>query len=528
MRKSALFIPVLLMLSFLCCSGPQVTLSATQQKQNGIAYACWWPGLYSLPDSDISLFQLAETGAGWISLIVTRYQENLGSTRIFAAESTPTDGDLVHVLGRAHALGLKVMLKPHLDLWNDPSHWRGEIGRDFSGEAQWAEWFASYRAFIEHYAELAAVYGADQFCVGCELENTTHREADWRGIVAAVRARYSGPLIYAGNHSGEEVRMSWWDAVDIIGVDAYYPLSNTMDPSLEALKAAWRSRIEELAALAAKWQKPLILTEIGYRSLDGASMHPWDWQIQGEVDLKEQEDCYRAAFESIYREPWFGGIFWWSWSPDPFEGGPDDTGYPPHGKPAEDVLRTWFGGSPRRTPHRPPEPNRDRKIEILGDGLAEGWEDLSWEAEHELSATDQAHNGRSSLRARLDPWGAVSFGHPAFPSYSYFFLEFTIRSAGEREPLLWAYFHDREGKPLVRAAVSDRRYIEGGKIEPGRWKRVSIPLAELGAARRFLSRFSLQDRSGGGTATFWVDDLRIVGAKWREDRPEPDKRPVVR
>lgn len=149
-------------------------------------------------------------------------------------------------------------------------------------------------------------------------------------------------------------------------------------------------------------------------------------------------------------------------------------------------------------------------------------------ADHDLASTDQAHNGRSSLRARLDKWGAVSFGHLPFPSYSYYFLEFTIRSSGETEPLLWAYFHDREGKSLVRAVVNDNRYIEGGRIEPGRWKHVSIPLADLGAARRFLSRFSLQDRSGGGTTTFWVDDLRIVGAKWREERPRPSKQPLIR
>jgi hypothetical protein len=343
-----------------------------------------------------------------------------------------------------------------------------------------------------------------------------------------VRSRYSGPLIYAGNHGGEEVRMSWWDAVDLIGVDAYYPLSNTRDPSLEALRAAWRPRVDELSALVEKWQKPLILTEIGYRSIDGAAMHPWDWQIEGAVDLKEQEDCYRAAFESVYNEPWFAGIFWWSWSPDPFEGGPDDAGYSPHGKPAEDVLRTWFRGSPRRSPLRSPEPNRNRMIEILGDGLAEGWEDLSWQADHDLEATDEAHNGNSSLRTRLAPWGGVSFGHAVFPSYSYYFLEFNIRSSGETEPLLWALFYDREGKPLIRVTVNDGRYIEGGTVEAARWKPVSIPLADLGAARRFLSRFSLQDRSGDGTTTFWVDDLRIVGAKWREERPRPDKQPVVR
>jgi len=354
-----LFLIVLLILSFPTCSGPRVNLAAVPEKQKGISYACWDPGLYSLPDSDLSLAHLAETGADWISLIVTCYQENLGSTRISANETTPTDEDLIHALGRAHELGLKVMLKPHLDLSDDPAHWRGQIGRAFASEAEWSEWFASYRAFIEHYAELAATHGADQFCVGCELEGTTHRADDWRAVVAAVRSRYAGPLIYAGNHSGEEVGMTWWDAVDILGVDAYYPLSSRNNPTLQELKAAWQPIVSSLASLSEKWQKPLILTEIGYRSIDGTSRHPWDWQIKGRVDLQEQADCYQAALESVFGEPWFAGIYWWSWDPDPLAGGPEDDGYTPHDKPAEEILRAWFKSPAPRAPR--PIPERDPK-----------------------------------------------------------------------------------------------------------------------------------------------------------------------
>jgi hypothetical protein len=357
MKKSMPFLLVLIILVSLGCSRPQINLIAAQEKQKGISFACWEPGLYSLPDSEVSLAHLAETGAGWISLIVTCYQDNLGSTRISADESTPTDADLSHALEQAHALGLKVMLKPHLDLANDPSHWRGQIGQAYATESEWSEWFASYGAFIEHYAGLATAYGADQFCVGCELEGTTHRAADWRAVVSGVRSRYAGPLIYAGNHSGEEVGMTWWDAVDIIGVDAYYPLSLKPDPTLEELRAAWKPFAASLASLSAKWQKPLILTEIGYRSLDGTAMHPWDWQIQGQVDLQEQADCYQAALESVYGEPWFAGIYWWSWGPDPLEGGPNDDGYSPHDKPAELILRKWYGGANPRDPRVFPEPN---------------------------------------------------------------------------------------------------------------------------------------------------------------------------
>jgi hypothetical protein len=513
----------IILAAFFCSGVQKAELVAGFEKQKGISYACWWPGLYSLPESDASLAHLMETGANWISLIVTCYQDNIGSTRISANESTPTDADLISVLEKAHALGLKVLLKPHLDLWDDPSHWRGQIGLSFKTETEWAEWFASYRSFIEHYADLATSHGADQFCVGCELESTTHREGDWRRVVAGVRSRYSGPLLYAGNHSGEEARIAWWDAVDVIGVDAYYSLANKNNPSLAELKAAWTPKVAALASLAAKWQKLIILTEIGYRSLDGAASHPWDWQISGKVDLQEQADCYLAVFESLYNEPWLSGIFWWSWGPDPFEGGPEDSGYTPHDKPAEDVLRAWYGGQPRRSRRAELEPDPSRSMEIVSDGLDEGWQDWSWGAEHDLSAFDQVHNGKYSLRAKLGPSGALSFWHEVFFSYPYFYLEFSIRASTQDETQLWVYFHDRTGAPLLRVPIDDSRFVQGGALATDKWMRVLVPLTAMNAFRIPLCRLTLQDRSGFGTETFWIDDLRLIGARLQKKEPKPGK-----
>jgi hypothetical protein len=500
-------------------------LRAGLEKQKGLSYACWAPGIYSDPASDVSLAHLAETGANWIALIVTCYQDILSSTRISATEGTPTDEDLIHVIRQAHNLGLKVMLKPHVDLWNDSSHWRGEIGTGFRSEAEWADWFTSYRAFIEHYADLASAHGADQFCVGTELLGTSGREGEWRKVVAGVRARYAGPLIYAANHSGEEIGINWWDAVDLIGVDAYYPLASNNNPTVSELKAAWQPHVTTLAGLFAAWKKPVILTEIGYRSLDGAASHPWDWQITGTVDLKEQADAYRAAFESVYDQPWFGGVFWWAWSPDPFEGGPDDDNYTPHDKPAEDVLRAWYGAPPRRASSSAPKSDILRVLDIFTDGLGSGWEDRSWDAALELKATDSVRSGKYSLRGQLAPWGALSFWHPLFASQLYYWLEFSVRgSSSGNPPQLWAYFYDRTGEVLHKVVVNDKNYIKGGTIDPGKWKNVSIPLRDLAASGKILSGFSLQDCSGRGTGQFWIDDLRLVGARRKGNGTRPNKK----
>ena len=161
------------------------------------------------------------------------------------------------------------MPKPHVDLLNDQTHWRGQIGSAFATEAEWDAWFAAYESLFFHYADLAETYGVDRFCVGTELTGTTHRAEDWRSVVNGVRTRYGGPITYASNHSGEEASIAWWGAADIIGVDAYYPLTHKNDPTLDELRAAWTRCVATLANLAFIWGKSIIFTDIGYRSLAG-------------------------------------------------------------------------------------------------------------------------------------------------------------------------------------------------------------------------------------------------------------------
>ncbi len=321
--------------------------SCTQstQWQKGISFAAWWRDLYSSPAADQALEELAATGATWISLIVTCYQETVSSTQIqcLTDSRTPTDADLIHAIQQAKSLGLKVMLKPHVDLNNDPTHWRGDINFG-SDEAAWSAWFASYQNFIVHYAQLAQAHGVDQFCVGTELQGTTHREIQWRQIIAAVRAVYSGPLVYAANPPSEYTTIQFWDALDLIGVDAYFPLTNKTDPTLEELIAGWQAPLAQLEALSQQWGKPVVFTEVGYRSVDGANMAPWDWSSPGPVDLQEQADCYQALVTVVQNRSWIQGFFIWVWYTDPDQGGPTDTSYTPHAKPAEAILRCFFTG----------------------------------------------------------------------------------------------------------------------------------------------------------------------------------------
>jgi hypothetical protein len=130
--------------------------------------------------------------------------------------------------------------------------------------------------------------------------------------------------------------------LDFIGIDAYYELTDRPNPTEEDLLSAWNPAVAEIESVYLTWQKPVVLTEIGYRSMDGANQRPWDWEASGEVDLNEQALCYQAVIQAFSKKAWFNGIYWWNWEPDPALGGPTDNHYTPQGKPAETILRRWY------------------------------------------------------------------------------------------------------------------------------------------------------------------------------------------
>jgi hypothetical protein len=172
---------------------------------------------------------------------------------------------------KAQALGMNVMLKPHVDI--EDGMWRAFIGQYFTSQ-EWDVWFYSYQEFISHYARLANTLQVKQFSVGVEYVIASKHQTHWRNIVTIVRSSFTGSITYAANWGEEIDQLLWADALDMIGVDAYYPLTNLQQPAYSDLLQGWVQWHQHLKNISAFWKKPMIFTEIGFKSINGAAIMP--------------------------------------------------------------------------------------------------------------------------------------------------------------------------------------------------------------------------------------------------------------
>lgn len=88
----------------------------------------------------------------------------------------------------------------------------------------------------------------------------------------------------------------------------------------------------------------MIFTEIGYRSIAGAGVEPWEWLTEGVPSPHEQAVLYRAAVPELWTQRWLVGFYWWQWRTEPPR--VRDPGFTPQGKPAEAVLRESYARQP--------------------------------------------------------------------------------------------------------------------------------------------------------------------------------------
>ncbi len=303
----------------------------------------------------------SQTSSKWIALCVFEFQTsplsadiqpNISKKNPVTGNSwyaTSTPGDIAAAVARARANGMKIMLKPHVDL--NSGEWRGAILPDDNGK-----WFASYRTMILKYASLAESLHIEMLCIGTELLRATQPKftPQWKALIADVRKKYSGKLTYSANWSGafeiqqtEFQQIEFWNELDYIGTGAYVPLAEKNYSALPSYGDAMK-RIEQwkslLRSVSLKYGKKAIITELGCQSASGALAAPYDFSIGNSanisVDYSAQEFFYSCMISSFKNESFCAGMFWWNW--ESVISSIPEKNYTCKNKPAAVVVKNFY------------------------------------------------------------------------------------------------------------------------------------------------------------------------------------------
>lgn len=331
-----LAIPLLLLASYFLYEAETTPIT---EKQKGV---CWVGSPQTVTVEDIAA--LKTRGITWISQTPFGWQQNPADTFLRFEKNTnrtPWWGESFEGIAittrYAKQQGIKTILKPHI--WLRQS-WPGEI--EMKTDEDWHRWFGAYEEFIMSYARLADSTDIEILCIGTELQKTIHR-SEWSALIKKIRTVYKGKLTYAANFNEFE-RVPFWNELDYIGIQAYFPLSKNNNPTPEELHAGWQLPIKQVEAVYRKVKKPILFTEIGYKSTADATIEPWLWpkrEATDSISNETQKQAYEAFFSEVWTKEWLHGVYFWKWYPQPPRRSTEGD-FTPQGKPAEKVMTEWF------------------------------------------------------------------------------------------------------------------------------------------------------------------------------------------
>jgi hypothetical protein len=287
--------------------------------------------------------EISKNHIDWISLIPFAFSIK-GQPNIYYNTERQWHGEtrlgLYETACLARQEQLRIMVKPHV--WVRGDGWPGEF--DLDNENNWLEWENNYRKYILEFADLADSVNAEIFCIGTEFRIASiERPAFWKKLIKDIRKIYKGKITYAANWDNYQ-NIKFWEDLDYIGIDAYFPLSDEKTPSVDILKKKWKPIKHDLESFAYRYNKPVLFTEYGYQSMDYNTSGHWkNEKRSASVNLDAQKNAYCAFFETFWMENWVAGGFFWKWYPDYVNaGGSSHKDFTPQNKDAMQLVHIWY------------------------------------------------------------------------------------------------------------------------------------------------------------------------------------------
>ena len=304
-------------------------------------------GLYAgLPDYDYreELDRIQGTGATCVSLQAIYRMETGTSNEIHRhPTSSPTEASLRRTFREARADQLRIMFFPTINMRDEATNanwWRGNIE-----PSDWALWWRNYTAFNVNLARIAQEEGVEWFSVGTEMASTHRFPGRWRQLVAEVRKVYHGKITYSVNFDSHD-SFTFGDCLDVIGMNTYDPIAKHQEyPSPDQVRDAWWWIVNKARTLQVRFNRPVMITEVGYPSVAHAHVGPWDFRTDKPKDLQLQNLLLGGALDVLRN--WSDGeaVFYYLYGENLNRkpvGGPEDRTYAVWGKPAEATLSAYF------------------------------------------------------------------------------------------------------------------------------------------------------------------------------------------
>jgi hypothetical protein len=316
------------------------SFQSTLDKINGVNFVA--PNVFVTEEV---MKPVAEVGANWISVVPYAYSYPLKPGVHFNTGhqwwGESAEGAIAQIR-YAKAQGYKVMMKPHI--WVIGQGWAGEY--EAGDETNWRQWEKSYETYILHFARISDSMGVEMICIGTEYKVAVkERPQFWVNLIDEVRKVFNGKITYAANWDNYQ-NIPFWEKLDYIGIDAYFPLIEDKTPAVIDLVAAWEPDFRKIKSFCEKHRKPILFTEYGYMSIDGAAGKHWELESnrkQLASNMIAQSNAYEALFKKFWNEEWFAGGFLWKWFYyDDTAGGLEHNGFTPQNKPVEKVIRKYY------------------------------------------------------------------------------------------------------------------------------------------------------------------------------------------
>lgn len=335
MRPDFLFLLLGILLSTSCSS--QLADTKDRDKVYGLSFVA---SNRELASEDI--IPVKEVNANWVALMPFGFMNTPQDPAVRFNTSRQWWGEREEGIRTTSGLfkdqNIKRMLKPQI--WIRGGVFTGFIS--MTSEEDWQHFEDQYSAFILFYATIAEEEAFDMFCIGTELNYfVVQRPEYWEQLISEIKQVYSGKLTYAANWDSFK-NPQFWRRLDYIGVDAYFPLSDSSTPSVASLKTAWTPIKADLKNFSEATKKSVIFTEYGYRSIDFTAREPWDSNVAESFNETAQSNALNALYETFWEASWFAGGFLWKWFDHSDAGGKGHTGFTVQNKSTEKTVQEFY------------------------------------------------------------------------------------------------------------------------------------------------------------------------------------------